>query len=233
MEKISRCVQKSRMNNTHRAFQVNNSMIDCLAVLSLNPGTLFVLGAVYYALYYASTLLDLSRFHKLGFSQERTSFLTHQSCPRASRSFTSTSVSPMMGALKSLPSGPRLGSSITAKATATAPAPLTKADVYPKASEATATVSYFEPPANGEAPYVYVYKREDAPQTNFSRTEREVKLYDMRSESFSLPEHGIELHKLKIPSDIDWDNEKEVPWNANVSPPCSLHVCFETCEPLP
>ena len=66
---------------------------------------------------------------------------------------------------------------------------------------------------DGSDPYLYVYKPEDGtPQTNFKRVETEVAVHDLRAlkDDFNLKEKGIELHKLVIPSDIDWSNEKEV-----------------------
>lgn len=72
-------------------------------------------------------------------------------------------------------------------------------------------MSYYEPPPSGEDPYIYVYKRDgEEPQINFSRRQAEVEVHDMRSEDFTLLDHGIELHKLRVPSDIDWDNQDEV-----------------------
>ena len=84
----------------------------------------------------------------------------------------------------------------------------------------TGTVSYFEPPTSGEAPYIYVYKRDgEEPQTNFSRTEKKIVLKDMRTENLTLLDHGVELHKLKVPSDINWENQDEVRYtNFNSTP---------------
>ena len=69
-----------------------------------------------------------------------------------------------------------------------------------------------ELPADGEAPWVYTYKREGKEQVNFTRSETQVDVYNMRDQqdSFTLKDKGIELHKLEVPSDLDWENEKEV-----------------------
>ena len=79
-------------------------------------------------------------------------------------------------------------------------------------STTTGTVSYLEPPANGEGPWVYTYKRDGKEQINFTRSETQVDVHDMREvqDSFTLRDKGIELHKLEVPSDLDWENEKEV-----------------------
>jgi len=116
----------------------------------------------------------------------------------------------MNSTLRLLPTAPRPTSSIVAQASATLASPpqqnLSKADKITKG-----TVSYYLPPPSGEEPYVYVYKRDNnEPQVNFGRIEKEIDLHDLRDKNFSLKENGVELHKLKVPSDINWDDREEV-----------------------
>ena len=54
-------------------------------------------------------------------------------------------------------------------------------------------------------------------------------------DSFTLKDKGIELHRLQVPSDLDWENEQEVSLHHLASlpdlrmEPCALHPSSETC----
>ena len=74
-------------------------------------------------------------------------------------------------------------------------------------------VQYIEQPKNGEELYAYITQAPEGQEpTNMTRVQREITVTDVRpqAERFTLAKNGFELHKLKIPSDIDWQNEAEV-----------------------
>ena len=61
-------------------------------------------------------------------------------------------------------------------------------------------------------------------------------VHDLREvqDSFTLKDKGIELHKLKVPSDLDWENEKEVSSLSTMSLPSvavfanrASRICFQ------
>lgn len=70
-----------------------------------------------------------------------------------------------------------------------------------------------QPPSDGSDPFVYLYKPENGqPQVNFTRSETVVDVHDMRGmeDNFTLKDKGVELHRLRVPGDIDWTDEKDV-----------------------
>lgn len=80
-------------------------------------------------------------------------------------------------------------------------------------SKTSGSVTYMELPSDGSNPYVYTYKREDGkPQVNFTRAETVVDVHNMRGieDQFTLEDKGLELHKLHVPGDINWEDKEDV-----------------------
>lgn len=101
-------------------------------------------------------------------------------------------------------------------------APLTSAR---QPSKTSGTVNYLEPSPDGTAPHVYLVEPpQGVPKISFVRSETTVDVHNLREfqDRFTLKERGIELRKLEIPEDIDWENKEEV---SRI--PCSLHcTCY-------
>lgn len=77
----------------------------------------------------------------------------------------------------------------------------------------TGRVQYVSPPPGEKELYTYIYDiPEGQPASNIVRQEKEVSIADIRPvvDKFTLAENGVELHKLKVPGDINWDDEADV-----------------------
>ena len=85
----------------------------------------------------------------------------------------------------------------------------------------TARVRYVKPPPPGEVLHSHVYELpEGAEPDNLFHVPTEVSITNLRqtSQSFSILENGFQLIDFSVPSDIDWESNKEVrcyalPWH--------------------
>lgn len=89
------------------------------------------------------------------------------------------------------------------------------APVHPKQTRGIAQgqVQYISQPKPGEELYAYIKEAPEGKEpSNLEKVQRDVDVTDVRprADSFTLAKNGFELHKLRVPSDIDWQNEAEV-----------------------
>lgn len=84
----------------------------------------------------------------------------------------------------------------------------------PGSAKATIGRVQYAVPVPGEKDlYTYLYDLPDGkPASNIARDDRTVPISDIRPKlsEFSLSKNGVELHKLSVPEDINWDDETEV-----------------------
>lgn len=86
-------------------------------------------------------------------------------------------------------------------------------------------VNYIKPNHDGEELYQYIYESQNAERpTNIHHETREVAFSDMRAvaRDLSLAKNGMELHKISVPGDINWDDEEEVSFLSKTSGPIDL-----------
>ena len=86
-----------------------------------------------------------------------------------------------------------------------------------KAPSVNARVQYVQPPPKGEELFTYVYEKPENVDriSNLEHVNTEVPFTDLRtiedqSGEFTLERNGFQLEKLRVPSDIDWDNDDHV-----------------------
>ena len=92
-----------------------------------------------------------------------------------------------------------------------------------KAPSVNAKVQYVKPAPNGEDLFIYLYEKPENVDrvTNIEHIETEVPFTDLRtienqSGEFTIERNGFQLDRLHVPSDVDWDSDKDV----------SMHICL-------
>lgn len=73
------------------------------------------------------------------------------------------------------------------------------------------SVTYVDPPQQGEHLYNKTAPAEGEKRTNFIPREVDVVVHDMRQsqEAFDLDRHGFELRELLVMEDLDWTDEQQ------------------------
>lgn len=96
-----------------------------------------------------------------------------------------------------------------------------------KAPSVNAKVQYVKPAPNGEDLFIYLYEKPENIDrvTNLEHVETEVPFTDLRtiesqSGEFTIEKNGFQLEKMHVPSDVDWDNDKDVSMLAQAA--CSV-----------
>lgn len=83
-----------------------------------------------------------------------------------------------------------------------------------KQSKTVGAVKYVQKPKNGEELFTRVEGTGPNAVTtsNAEHDEHRVDVHDIRTagKDFSLQENGFELHKINVPSDIDWSDDAQV-----------------------
>ena len=102
-----------------------------------------------------------------------------------------------------------------------------------KAPSVNAKVQYVKPAPNGEDLFIYLYEKPENVDrvTNIEHIETEVPFTDLRtienqSGEFTIERNGFQLDKLHVPSDVDWDSDKDVSMHAYASLSCALQAYF-------
>ena len=94
-------------------------------------------------------------------------------------------------------------------------------------------MQYVKPAPNGEDLFIYLYEKPENVDrvTNIEHIETEVPFTDLRtienqSGEFTIERNGFQLDKLHVPSDVDWDSDKDVSMHAYASLSCALQGYF-------
>lgn len=89
-----------------------------------------------------------------------------------------------------------------------------RADTTSAASLVRAPLQYVKPAQAGEELFVYKYELPEGVDrpTNLEINEVEIDINDLRrsDQPFNIVQNGFQLERLKVPDDIDWDDDADV-----------------------